>query len=105
MIKYRNVYCVLRYSVKDIEPSPMLVCNESNFILSQYVSALYGRTSQHHASKASCELGGMREKGSLHFFKMKKLLYELSSTASTPHRNTLINTGRLEELKPPATSC
>ena len=39
--------------------------------------------------------------------KMKKPRRRASrpGTAGTPHRNTLINTGSLEELKPPATSC
>ena len=76
--------------------------------------------SQRHANEAPGEFMRTRrdegERRSFVFFfvlffsiilKMKKPRRRAScpGTAGTPHRNTLINTGSLEELKPPATSC
>lgn len=69
--------------------------------------------SQRHANKAPGELmWTQRDEGEtvfvfFHYSEDEKAAAEseLSGTAGTPHRNTLINTGSLEELKPPATSC
>ena len=95
----------------------MLLCNECNLVsVTVRVSAAWrpSVTPTKHPVN-SCELGGMRGRdGLLCFFlffsiilKMKKPRRRAScpGTAGTPHRNTLINTGSLEELKPPATSC
>ena len=86
--------------------------------LSQSVSALHGVPASRQRSTrwihANSEGWGGETVFCVFFFlffsiilKMKKPRRRAScpGTAGTPHRNTLINTGSLEELKPPATSC